>query len=85
MKAIQYFSKQYLESCKKMKPDQIMEFLDNFRLLCSAKDLKKEKLKLISIKISPSLLDTFKKKCELTSTPYQTQIKKLMVQWLKNL
>jgi hypothetical protein len=30
---VQYFTKEYLELCKSFTPDQILEFLENFRLL----------------------------------------------------
>jgi len=32
-KAIQYFSDEYLNECKKMKPYEIVKFLDEFRQL----------------------------------------------------
>jgi len=40
------------------------------------------KSKLISIKIPHSLLESFRRKCELKDVRYQTQIKILMVRWL---
>ena len=81
-KTIQYFTKEYLERCKGMTPGQIIEFLENYRMLFSTKP---EKSQLISLKIEPSLLKAFKRKAELAGTPYQTQIKKLMKDWLKSL
>jgi len=32
---VQYFTKEYLESCKGATPDQIIEFLENYRMLIS--------------------------------------------------
>lgn len=32
-KAIQYFNKEYLKRCAGLTPDQIIEFLENYRLL----------------------------------------------------
>ncbi len=78
-KPIQYFTKEYLERCKGMTPEQIIEFLENYRMLVSHVP---EKSQLISLKIEPSLLKAFKRKAELEGTPYQTQIKKLMKEWL---
>ena len=78
-KPVQYFTKEYLERCKGMTPDQIIEYLDNFRKLTSEVS---EKCKLISLKVEPSLLNAFKQKSKLEKTPYQTQIKKLMKIWL---
>lgn len=68
-----------LESCKGMTPDQILEFLENYRLLLSKPP---KKSKLISLKIDPSLLAAFKHKAKTAGIPYQTQIKKLMMEWL---
>lgn len=78
-KTIQYFSPEYLERCKGMTPDQIIEFLENYRMLISNVP---EKCQLISIKIEPSLLNAFKHKAQLNNIPYQTLIKKLMKEWL---
>ncbi len=78
-KAVQYFSKEYLERCKGMTPEQILEFLEDYRKLFAGKP---EKSQLISLKIPPPLLRAFKRKAELVGVPYQTQIKKLMKEWL---
>jgi hypothetical protein len=32
-KAVQYFTPEYLKECAKMSPDQIIEFLEDYRLL----------------------------------------------------
>ncbi len=79
-KTIQFFTKEYLERCKGMTPDQIIEFLENYRMLLSQRP---EKSQLISLKIEPSLLKAFRHRAELEGTPYQTQIKKLMRGWLE--
>ncbi len=80
-KTIQYFSKEYLKRCKGMTPDQILEFLENYRMLFST--IPEKRSQLISLKIEPSLLKAFKRKAELEGISYQTQIKKLMKEWLK--
>lgn len=74
-KPVQYFSKEYLDRCKGATPDQIIEFLENYRLM--ALDAP-EKCQLISLKIEPSLLKAFKQQAKLEGVPYQTKIKKLM-------
>ncbi len=79
-KSIQYFTKEYLERCKGMTPDQILEFLENYRMLLSETS---EKSQLISLRIQPSFLRAFKRKSQLAGVPYQTQIKKLMKGWLE--
>jgi len=43
-----------------------------------------DKTRLISIKIPESLLASFKAKSELHQLKYQTQIKKLMTDWVNN-
>lgn len=58
-----------------------IEWLESMRELNGAK--KKEKSKLISIKISPSLLKAFKLKCELEKRPYTSKIKDLIEEYLK--
>jgi predicted DNA binding CopG/RHH family protein len=62
-----------------MTPEQIIEFLENYRALVASKP---EKCRLISLKIEPSLLNAFKQKAALSHVPYQTQMKNLMRQWL---
>lgn len=80
-KTVQYFTQEYLDRCKGMTPEQILEFLENYRMLVSETP---EKCQLISLKIEPSLLNAFKRKASLENIPYQTLIKKLMRDWLKN-
>lgn len=79
MRPVQYFTDEYLEQCKKMTPEQILEYLESFRLLNSPED----KMKLISIKIPQSMLKAFRAQCELNGLKYQTQIKTLMKKWLE--
>lgn len=35
-KSVQFFSKEYLKRCKGVTPDQILEFLENYRMLISS-------------------------------------------------
>ena len=78
MKPVQYFDDEYLERCRHAKTEAILEYLESFRLMRSPS----AKSKLISIKIPESLLTSFRRKCELEGVKYQTQIKRLMEQWL---
>lgn len=57
-----------------------IEWLEAMRELNKAK--KVEKLKLISMKIDPTLLRAFKLKCEMDKRPYTTVIKELMEEFL---
>lgn len=81
MRPLQYFTEEYLEQCRKMKPEQVLQFLEDFREL--QKSRKPVKSKLISIKIPEDLLESFKAKADHIGRPYQTIIKELMREWLK--
>jgi len=80
MKVVQYFTQEYLEQCKKMKPKDILRFLEDYRCL----NAQPSKTKLISLKVEENMLNAFKQKAEISNIKYQTQIKKLMYEWLKN-
>jgi hypothetical protein len=79
---VQYFSDEYLERCREMSPDEVVEFLDNFRLLHGGEPLAS---RLISLKVPQALLDAFRQGCRLSGVRYQTQIKRLMCDWLLTL
>ena len=76
--AVQYITDDYLAQCQSATPKQILEFLESYRLMQAGED----KTKLISMKITESMLLAFRQKCELNGMKYQTQIKALMEQWL---
>lgn len=78
-KTIQYFTKEYLERCADFTPDQIIEFLENYRNLVTKTP---EKCQLISLKIEPYLLKAFKQKASLEGSRYQTKVKQLMKEWV---
>jgi predicted DNA binding CopG/RHH family protein len=79
VKTVQYFSDAHLEQCRHLTTDQILQFLNDFQQLHSRQP---SRTKLISIKVSEDLLGAFRTKAELAKIPYQTQIKKLMKQWV---
>ncbi|MEK7388212.1 MAG: hypothetical protein AAB036_00790 [Elusimicrobiota bacterium] len=81
MRPTQHFSKDYLDQCRSMRPEQIVRFLDDFRALHGSRE-RPPKSRLISLKVPERLLETFKTKAGLSGIPYQTQIKRLMSQWL---
>lgn len=78
-KTVQYFTEEYLDGCKHFTPDQIIEFLENYRHIVGKAP---QKCQLISLKIEPSLLNAFKQKAHLEQCHYQTKIKQLMKDWL---
>lgn len=80
-KALQTFSDEYLEYCKRLSPDQIIAFLDQFREVAFAGQ-KKSPSKLISMKVSVPLLESFRFKAKSQGKCYQTVIKELMADWL---
>ena len=79
-KPIQYFSDEYLEQCKGFTADQVLDFQANYRLLHESSNDSRA----ISIRIPEPLLEAFKTQCKLKGVKYQTQIKKLMKDWLIN-
>lgn len=82
MKTVQFFDDEYLAQCADMTPDDIAQFLDEFRIIHGAKVFGEKKSKLISIKIPVSLLAAFKTKASLQNERYQTKIKQLMTDWV---
>ena len=80
MKTVQYFNDEYLEQCSSMSREQVIKFIEDFRSLYF--ESRPVKSKLISIKIPEDLLNTFRMKAELHDIQYQTQIKKLMREWI---
>ena len=76
---VQYFPPEYLARCRSMRPVEILEFVENFRLLHHRSGVAS---RLISMKVPEDLLDAFRRRCELAGVPYQTQIKRLMRRWL---
>lgn len=76
---MQFFSEEYLERCRAMKPEEVLEFLEGFRLLHGRSSARS---RLISLKIPENLLDVFRARCRLEGVRYQTQIKRLMSDWL---
>jgi hypothetical protein len=78
MRPVQYFSVDYLEHCKSLSPEEIVKFLEDFRLLHGSRS----PIRLISLKIPETLLAAFRHRCRMEDVAYQTQIKKLMRDWL---
>lgn len=59
----------------------IIEFIEMFRDLTDPR--AKHPLKLISIKVPEPLLAAFRFKAGQLGIPYQTMIKRLMMEWLR--
>jgi predicted DNA binding CopG/RHH family protein len=80
MKTVQFFSQEYLRQCRYMKPEHIIQFLEDFRTLQAT--VRPAKSRLISLKVPEPLLAAFKMKAISKGIAYQTQIKRLMQEWL---
>jgi len=78
---VQFFSDDYLERCRAMKPAEVLDFLESFRLLHGGAPSGS---RLISLKIPVHLLGAFRGQCRLEGVRYQTQIKRLMSDWLQS-
>ena len=76
MKPVQYFNDEYLVQCQNLTTEQIVQFLEDFRMIHNIGN--NPGTKLISIKIEQDLLNTFKTQSALDGVPYQTRIKSLM-------
>lgn len=81
MRPVQKFSKEYLEQTRKMSPEAILRFLEDFQILHGTPS--KSKTTLISLKVPEDLLRAFRNKAEIHQVKYQTQIKNLMEKWAK--
>ena len=79
---VQYFSDTYLKQCRSMTLLHIVVFLDEFRQLNHPR--RKVPSKAISIRVPEDLLAAFRRRCDAQDVPYQSQIKKLMSDWLSS-
>ncbi len=81
-KALQYFTDEYLSECQKISPMQIAQYLEDFRNVHFASSVSENSSELISLKMPPDLLRALKLKAKLKNVAYQTQIKKLIKDWV---
>ena len=77
---VQIASKSQIVAIEAEDVTPIVEFLEQFRILADPR--AQHKSKLISIKIPEPLLAAFRYKADLDGVPYQTMIKRLMLEWL---
>jgi predicted DNA binding CopG/RHH family protein len=78
MRPLQRFSPEYLESIRDVSPDQVVRFLDEFRQIHAPN----RPSRLISMRVPEPLLESFKNRCRIEGSRYQTRIKELMLEWL---
>ena len=65
MRPVQFFSDEYLEHCKSFSAEQILGFLEDFRLLHEPP----QRSKLISLKVPEYLLGAFRRKADAIGVP----------------
>ncbi|HEX5037480.1 MAG TPA: CopG family antitoxin [bacterium] len=80
MRPVQYFTPEYLKECKKMSPEDRLQFLEDFRKLQDRRPPAKSKL--ISLRIDEALLERFREKAKAAGLPYQTLLKNLIRDFL---
>jgi predicted DNA binding CopG/RHH family protein len=79
MKALHRLTNEQLQRSRKLTPDQVIGFLEHYRRLHFGQPSPS---KMVSIRIPADLLEAFKVQAYIHGTPYQTQIKKLMRDWV---
>ena len=79
MKTVQNFTTEYLEQTADASPEQVLQFLEDFRLLNAPSASSKP----ISLRVPEPLLAAFKQRCAMEGVPYQARIKELMQRWLQ--
>ena len=79
MKPVQHFSDDYLAKCRDASPDEVLAFLEEFRLMQAPGDRSRS----ISLRVPESLLAGFRSRCDIEGVAYQTRIKELMRRWLE--
>ena len=78
MRPTQYFTAEYLEQSRRVPAREVLQFLENFRLLHAPRSPSR----LISMKVPEPLLAAFRLRCRVEGVRYQTKIKELMQDWL---
>ena len=76
-KAVQYFSDEYLETCKEMSAEEIIEFLETYRQL----HFDPGPLKQINLRLPENILIAFKAKAAREGMLYQHKIRELITEW----
>ncbi len=80
---IQYFSDEALRRGKRLSTEEIIVFVENFRILL-AETKEPDKSILISLKVPSRLLSTFRLVANAEGKKYQTKLKELMKEYIRN-
>jgi predicted DNA binding CopG/RHH family protein len=83
MRPVQYFSDAQLAHSRTLKPEQIVQFLEEFRELHAERAGAPERSSTaISLRVPDKLLRAFRARAKALGVPYQSQIKQLMKDWV---
>lgn len=82
MKAVQEFSDEQLRYAGTLTPEQIVQFLEDFRLLHAGRALAQGKSTQINVRVPNALLRVFRARADALGVAYQAQIKRLMEEWV---
>lgn len=77
-KGIQHFKTQDLRQGLKASPEQIIEYLEQYKNLVGSVDTKR---KLISLRVPENLLFLIKEKSKKEGVKYQTKIIEVLKEW----
>ena len=78
-----HFSNDYLRRCRSATPQQIVEFLERYRLMQNYPEKLEVPLVPLKVLMPKDMLATFRAKCDVEGVKYQTQIKSLMKKWVE--
>ena len=79
---VQRFTDEQLAYSRRLTPDQIAQFLEDFRQLHGGRVAGVQASTAISLRVPKHLLRMFRSRCAAAGVPYQTQIKRLMEGWI---
>ena len=85
MRPVQRFTDEQLAYSRQLTPEQILGFLEDFRTLhgaARAPEPRTSTSTAISLRVPDSLLRLFRHRAAALGVPYQTQIKRLMEDWV---
>lgn len=83
MRPVQKFTDEQLAHSRTLKPEQVLQFLEDFRELHGAAAASAGwSSTAISLRVPDVLLRVFRARAAALGVPYQSQIKRLMEEWV---
>ena len=83
MKAVQHFSDEQLRYGRGLTPEQVVQFLEDFRLLHAGRAMARGKSVQVNVRVPESLLRAFRARADALGLSYQAQMKRLMEEWAR--